>query len=351
MLDFNPTAGYVLAVEIGRTGQRVALTDLNGKIIAARKVQVEVRESKETILAAILAECDTLVLEQGIRRSQLVGTGVTITGLVDAVHGIVRAFRPDWDNTNLREVFEAHFAVPAFVEGDSKAITIAEQQLGAGRGKRNHVCICFTDAGPSAGIVHNEHLLRGVTDSAGEVGSISVGYLVKDKSLFTSLLPTEGNVTFDQVLRKDVPREILRRQISASGDPWQSAPARRPAHFTNAYVAEAAALGDPLSLEILTEYGELAAILCLNIINFLNPEQIILHGEIFWTNDVVLEVIRRAVSHHVLAIPAQAVAIVSSVLKEDAVLLGAASLVLSDLFSRPEVRRVSQGRKPPFYTS
>jgi len=351
MLDFNPTAGYVLAVEIGRVGQRIALTDLNGTIVATHQVQADVRLDKDDILAQILAESERLILEVGLHQSQLVGIGVTITGLVDAARGVVRTFRADWDNTNLKGVFERRFSAPTYVEGDTKAITIAEQHLGAGNGKRDQVCICFTDAGPSAGIIHNDHLVRGVTDSAGEVGSITAGYLIKEKSLLRSLYPPDADLTFDQLLRKDVPHEMLHLHLSTSGDPWQSPPKNRPLQFTNVYVAEAAAKGDPISRAVLTEYGELVAILCLNVINFLNPERIILHGDIFWTNDFVLEVVRHAVQRHVLTIPAKAVSIVPSVLREDAVLLGAASLVLRDLFSRPEVRRVSQGRKLQFYTS
>ena len=97
-------------------------------------------------------------------------------------------------------------------------------------------------------------------------------------------------------------------------------------------IVSAAQNGDELAISLLKEYGALLGILCINLINTLNIELLIICGKILSHNDLLLKYVREKVNKDLLSVPAHAVHIVSSDLKEDGVVLGAAGLVLEDLF-------------------
>jgi predicted NBD/HSP70 family sugar kinase len=97
-------------------------------------------------------------------------------------------------------------------------------------------------------------------------------------------------------------------------------------------IVTAADNGDSLAISLLKEYGALLGILCINLINTLNIELLVICGKILSQNDLLLKYVREKVNKDLLSVPAHAVHIVSSDLKENGVVLGAAGLVLEDLF-------------------
>jgi glucokinase len=72
------------------------------------------------------------------------------------------------------QLMEAFPALPVFVEHDGNAGALAEFYFGAGRGRPNlrHLVFLTCGTGLGAGLIVNGQLLRGATDTAGEVGHL-----------------------------------------------------------------------------------------------------------------------------------------------------------------------------------
>jgi len=85
-------------------------------------------------------------------------------------------------------------------------------------------------------------------------------------------------------------------------------------------------------MELIKEYGILVGILCINLINTLNPELILIGGHPQAHHRLLLQHIRDKVKKDVLHTPIDAVRVKDAKLRENAGVLGAIGLLLEDLF-------------------
>lgn len=342
-LRLNPDAGYVLAVDIGRKETTVAVANLAGEIVVSRTLESQLSRGRGEVLETVCRRLLALLGMQRINLSQVVGLGVTFPGLALGDRGIIRTFAAErgreWTNFDLCDFFQRKLGVPTYVEGDVRAVTVAEHFIGAGKASQVMVCLCVTDEGPSAGIIHDGVLFRGVTDSAGEVGSTVVGYYFRDNRLYRPLFDTSEGILFDQVVRPSTLALIAEREIKKGWRIGGPEGELSPGEVTVSAIARAAERGDQFCQALLKEFATLIGALCINLINFFNPDLIVLHGEMFWAGTVTIQAIREMVRKHVLELSAQAVKIVASELKQDAYILGGVSLVLRELFVPPKFNK------------
>lgn len=80
---------------------------------------------------------------------------------------------PGWHNVPLKvRLVEAFPGIPVFVEHDGNAGALAEFYFGVGKGRPNlkHLIFLTFGTGIGAGLIVNGQILRGATDTAGEVG-------------------------------------------------------------------------------------------------------------------------------------------------------------------------------------
>lgn len=80
---------------------------------------------------------------------------------------------PGWRSFPLRRRLAERCAVPAFVDNDAKALTLAEGWLGAARGAANYMAMVVS-TGIGGGIVLDGRLLDGRLGNAGHVGHVIV---------------------------------------------------------------------------------------------------------------------------------------------------------------------------------
>ena len=110
---------------------------------------------------------------------------------------------------------------------------------------------------------------------------------------------------------------------------------------TPADLARLAEAGDPAAQHILTEAGTLLGTHIANLINLFDPEMVILSGEGTRFGDVFFRAVREAVPCHVMPGLAGVAKIQIDAWGDDAWALGAASLVLGELFESPVHREES----------
>ena len=102
-------------------------------------------------------------------------------------------------------------------------------------------------------------------------------------------------------------------------------------------IATAAREGDKLSKAALQEYGRILSVLTMSVINFFNPEMIILGGPVIDKCPFVFDEAKKYSKGDDLSVPADVVTIKAGALKNRAGTLGAVGMVLQDLFKPPIV--------------
>ncbi|MBM4161980.1 MAG: ROK family transcriptional regulator [Ignavibacteria bacterium] len=319
LLRFNPRAGFVIGVDIGMSESTVAVTDLNANILNRTSIRYSTGSLPDFVLDRLFQSVDRLVRLTSLDIEKCVGVGIGLPGLIDRSTGIIRVADTlaGWAGVNIRQIFEERFRLPVYIENDVKTRCLAEFLFGSGKNFWNQVYLWVGD-GIGAGIIIDGKLHHGITESAGEIGYNEIGYAIGNRSAFPMLY--YGQRDFGEVLSDSVMVDAYRRATKTHDD------------ITVETIFRAAVAGEPLAVGLIEEVSSLASVVCVNLINTLNPELIVIGGKIAEAGSLVLERVRQKVHEDILSVPAEAVRIVPAALKHDGVIVGAVGLVLYDLF-------------------
>ena len=185
--------------------------------------------------------------------------GISCGGPLDAARGIILnpPNLPGWVNIEICRAFTDCFGGRAYLMNDANASALAEWHFGAGKGCR-HMVFLTAGTGMGAGLILNGRLYEGATGDAGEVGHLR---LRPDGPLgFGKRGSFEGFCSGGGIAR-------LAQEMG-----WP-----HPG-VTLKDLAEAAAKGDALALQVLDVAGERLGEALALIIDTLNPERIVLGG-------------------------------------------------------------------------
>lgn len=326
LLSFNQKAGSVIGIEIKRSFAKISLLDMNAKIHENRTVNYPTGSSIEVVLKQIFPVIKDYLNIGWVIQSKPIGIGIGIPGLIDYDSGCIKLSDSldSWENYPICSKFEDEFSIPAILENDVKTLALGEYLFGKGKDYQSLVNLWIGD-GIGAGIILNGTLIRGVTASAGEVGYDELGFYVRDHNKFPLLYNRQ---------RRFVDILSIRWLTAAAGLALKKGQTTLLSedHLSPEQIVSAAEKGDKLAISLLKEYGTILGILCINLINILNVELLVISGKLLSQSDLLLQYVREKVNQVLLSLPAHAVQIVSSDLKENGVVLGAAALVLEDLF-------------------
>ncbi|MEU3647795.1 ROK family protein [Lentzea sp. NPDC034063] len=176
----NPSAGYVLGVDIGRERIRAALADLGGSVVA----RVDVRNRSRSAAALVRTVTDLAartVADAGIALTDVVVKVIGSPGVIDQRSRVVRHAPqlPGWESLGVLDGLESALGPVMVVENDANLAALGEHVYGAAKDARVFVC-ATVGTGVGMGIVVNGVLFRGAHGAAGEVGFLPYGQSASD---------------------------------------------------------------------------------------------------------------------------------------------------------------------------
>lgn len=339
MLKLNPQNGYVIGIEIKRRFARIALANMVSEIIDSGQVSYDVGTSVDEGLARIFKEIDGLLERHRIERCKLISIAIGIPGFIDYSKGelLFADTLRGWANQPLAIRFKQRYGVPTILENDVNIIALGEALSGAGIGTSNLVCIWIGE-GIGSGIMVDEHLVRGETGNAGEIGYLELGYYVTNVNRLKNLYSSQRY--FGELLSEMNLFEALKMKLQ-----WH--PTQSAEHVEQKSLEAMLAEGDQGNLrvqEILDEYAFPLAIVCMNYIKTINPSLIILSGRVIENSNYLLEKVRQLVKQSMMNMPFQPSTIIVSKLGDQAGIKGAIALALQTIFEPPVTENKSHTR-------
>jgi len=314
-----PSALPAVGVDIGGTKVAGGVVAADGTLLdTARRATPgsSVAETEDAIVA--------VVEELAGRHDALVGVGVGAAGWFDRTGDTV-LFSPHlaWRNSTLRKDLAARLQRPLWVGNDADAAAWAEYRYGAARGASLALMITL-GTGIGGGIVIDGRLQRGAHGVAGEWGHMRV---VPDGRLCACGNRGCWEQYASGTALGQTAREVALTSPAAAGRLLERAGGRAEL-LTGEDVAQTAADGDPLALELVTEVGTWLGQGIADLAAVLDPEVVVIGGGVSVLGETVLGPARARLER---ALPGRGFRpgprIVAAALGPTAGLIGAADLV------------------------
>jgi predicted NBD/HSP70 family sugar kinase len=309
LLAFNSKAGLVLAVDLGATSAKVAVTDLAGEFLASESHEIQIAQGPEPVLEVVNAAADDLLTQLGKTPGDVSAVGVGVPGPVEFATG--RLVHPPlmsgWHDFLVPTAFE-RFHCPVYVDNDVNVIAAGE--LGSGGSDENFLVVKM-GTGIGCGIVVHGQVYRGTQGCAGDIGHI---YVPSDSTVVCRC----GNENCLEALAGGA---ALARDAAARG---------LDVHNVRDLV-RLALQGEPPALELIRNAGRLAGGVLASLVNIFNPSRIVLVGSVAEAGNPLLAGIREVVYRRSLPLAARSLEIsISDHGKVDGQ-MGAARLAIESL--------------------
>lgn len=327
-LRINGSAGYLLVASLNASRVTVAIANAAGACLLTDAAPVVVADGPDVALGHIDRLFEALCARSENALGPLLGVGIGIPGPVEFSTGrpVAPAIMPGWDGYPITERLGARYGVPVFVDSDVNVLTLGEWRQGVARG-HNNVVFLKIGTGIGVGIISDGALRRGEQGAAGDIGHIQV---TDDPSVVCRC----GNIGCLEPLAGGFAIARQGEQAAQEGrSPFLAAALARDGVLSAATVGEAAARRDPASTEILQRAGRFTGTMLAGVVNLLNPSLVVIGGGVARSGDVFLAAVRESVYRRALPLASRHLVITLTALDDRAAVIGAASMVLDELYS------------------
>jgi glucokinase len=316
---------FALGIDLGGTKILAAVIDVStGEVVASARKRTRAERGQDFVTQRTIELSAAALQAAKLTPSNIVAIGVGAAGQVNRQSGVVtNAPNLGVQNLALGSILRTHFSVPVYVGNDVEVAAMGEALYGSGSGYHNFVCI-FVGTGIGSGIVLNGRMYTGLTGTAGEIGHMTVqadgricgcgsrGCLeaYASRSAITKAILAEIHHGRSSVLSPQEPGLVKEGdRIIRSG-----------------VLADAIKHKDELVTEVMTEAANFLGYGLSSVMNFYNPECIILGGGVIEAIDLLFGVAVHRARTTALAASSKKTPIIRAKLGDFSGVVGAACL-------------------------
>lgn len=309
---------YAVGVDLGGTKILSGVVNTEtGEVVAS--VKKKTRTDSDSITEKIIESVEKALSEAQVPLSEVSSIGIGAAGQVDRQNGVLLcAPNLGCENLELKKILEDKLKLPVRVGNDVEVATIGEITHGSGVGYKNLVCI-FVGTGVGSGIVCDGRIYSGATGTAGEIGHIIVhsggrlcgcgehGCLEAYASRTAIERKIVGGIKKGQ-------KTIMADFLAQDG------------RIKSSHIKRALELNDDLVFEAVTQAAVYLSCGIASVINFYNPELIILGGGLIEAVDFFYDMTVTKAKRKSLAVASAGTTITRTKLKDFSGVIGAALL-------------------------
>src|SRR3989440_2841533 len=280
---------YALGIDLGGTKTLAAVIDItNGEVVASARKRTRAERGQDFVGQRTIELAQAALGEANLPlNTAIVAVGVGAAGQIDRKAGVVvDAPNLGVKDMDLGALLGKQFGKSVAVGNDVEVAALGEYIYGSGQGYRTFVCV-FVGTGIGSGIVQNGRMYTGLTGTAGEVGHMTVdagGRICGCGS--RGCLEAYASRT---AITKAILAEIHHGRSSILAEDAQHQLKEGETIIRSGLLASAIEHNDALVIEIVTEAADYLGYGLASIMNFYNPEAIILGGGVIEAIDLLFE--------------------------------------------------------------
>lgn len=310
LLRINADSYYILSVHIGSTRIRVAILNMESNIIDIISIKTKPETTYEEAMAIIKDAIDKLTQKYNIQNNKILGVGIAVHGIVDTEKGII-VFSPNygWKNREVRTDIEKLVDVPAFLDRDVRAMALSESWYGAGKYVEQFISVKI-GYGLGVALILNKQQMRGYTDGFGEFGHTKIS--IDGPRCIC------GNVGCIETFCSEKAVERYASELGLNEDVLK--------------IHDLSIQGDTRAISAIEKASEYLGLALANLINTFNPPLIVVGGDLMDTSQLYFDSSVENAKKFALPDLFNSCEIKRAETKNDAIIKGAAVLVLDNLF-------------------
>ena len=265
----------IVGVDMGGTSLKALVVDGRNKVLALEKAPTDRSKRPDRLIADIAELVEKAWKRAGLKRSKIRAVSIGAPGAVDHERGVVHA-APNlgWKEVPLAAKLRSLLRVPVLVDNDVNVGVVGEHALGAGQGARDLVGI-FVGTGIGGGIIVKGKLYEGSRGGAGEIGHTVI--MVDGPLCSCGHRGCAEALASRTAMERDVRAAI---KSGARSMVVEYMKARRKDRMTSSVIQAALKKKDKTMREVMARAEFYLGILVANVVNFLDPERVVIGGGI-----------------------------------------------------------------------
>lgn len=320
-LDLRTEAGVVASIDLGASHAVVALFDLAGGVLVHENLTLNIADGPRVVLPWVFEQVQRMLQSLALE-PPLMGLTVGVPGPVDATTGrvITPSRMPGWNGADVPTLLGEVTDAPVLVENDANLMAVGEFFVGDKTGQ--HLVFLKAGSGIGCGVICSGSLHRGARGAAGDISHVSV-------SPGVDIACSCGRIGCLDAVASGA---ALARDMTAAGLPAAD----------TAAVVELARDPEPVSARILRDAGRATGDVLATIVNFFNPNTLVLGGQLSQAEPYVAS-IRSTLHERCLPIAVEGLRITFSSAGPLAGVIGGGHLMLEHLFEPARINALASG--------
>ncbi|MFJ7727815.1 ROK family protein [Neobacillus sp. NPDC097160] len=327
LYELHSEALYVVGIDISVDEKvRFGLFTFNTVLVNEICIKSPTIKGPDEYIQIIKEGLKTLIEQEAIDYQKIVGIGVSIPGPINSITGEVISppNLPLWRQVPLKRILEKELQIPVKVEKDANLSALGEKWFGAGKEAENLVYL-FVGEGIGSGVILNGMLVNHKGFGIGEIGHCSID----------SFGPRCNCGNYGCLELKASGLAIVKRVKEGLQLGYKTRypyPAIEQISFSD--ILDAIESKDPFTIKAVEEAANYLGIGLTNVINYFNPDLIIIGGKLPEKYEKMIELSATIARNRAIEVFQKGLTIIPGKLKEKSTLMGAAALILADIFRK-----------------
>jgi predicted NBD/HSP70 family sugar kinase len=293
LIEFNHEFLFVIGVEINESSLIGVVANLSGDIKQNIEIPSHAEAGGKGVYSSLITLLNKLIGQMEDLKNRIEYIVISSPGLVDPKNNrlILATFIEGWDEIDLKKGLEKKFGIKTLIVNDVDADIVGERWRGAGRDFNNLLYLKLGD-GVAARMILNGELYSGNNSAAGEIG-----YIVPGKEFIRKEFQPRGvleNLICNDAINSMYTSRKTKKQENQE-TPDTQVDIERLIHLKEN--------GDPIALNIYKGVMDFIILLLINTLSVLDPEMVILGGELSALPDKDIRGLVKELKNHIPFIP------------------------------------------------
>ncbi|MBU3154665.1 ROK family protein [Clostridium estertheticum] len=278
-----------IGIDLGGTNIAIGIVDENGKIVHEESCETRSEREPQELIDDMIALVLKVLDEYHMQLNEITAIGVGIPGLADKDGNVIFCVNLGWRNVPLRKMLEDALHTPVYIDNDATVAALAEYESGSMQNCKSGLMLTL-GTGIGGGIILNGEIYSGFNGVGSELGHTVIGENFYNcncgrNGCLETFASSTAIIKYTKKLIMEMNEPtIIMENVEGNID-----------NLNAKIIFDCAKKGDKIATLAVNRLIKYLGIGILNIVNFIDPEIIVLGGGIAGAGQYLLDLITKEV--------------------------------------------------------